>query len=240
MKAKIQKRFMVYENTIACLDKHLLAWQHVKEMSKAHDRFVRNFKKLSDHKAVLDQDQRLLIDKHVRNHKELVDQIMPVLGLLSVYAADNGSKALKKQVDISAKQLEELKDPKLLKLSEAIISHSTNEKKSKSGSLNVSDYGLTREMTDGIKMKSDELKSSLVAIKTEKKERKRSMEVAKKLIKKNDKLLKSRTDKFILLFRNSNEALFNDYKQARRTGSTIKKAKAKPVDSQPKVSKPVN
>jgi hypothetical protein len=113
-----------------------------------------------------------------------------------------------------------LKDPKLLKLSEAIISHSTNEKKSKSGSLNVSDYGLTREMTDGIKMKSDELKSSLVAIKTEKKERKRSMEAAKKLIKKNDKLLKSRTDKFILLFRNSNEALFNDYKQARRTGST--------------------
>jgi hypothetical protein len=222
MKSKVLKRYSVYENIITCLDKHLSAWQHVKEMSKTHDRFVRNFKKLSDHKVVLDQDLKSLTDRHVRIHQDLVDRIRPLLGVLSVYAAENGNKTLGKQVDVRAKQLGELKDPRLLELSEAVISLDSDVKKGKSGALNAADYGLTVEMTDDIRTKSEELRSSRAAIKSAKKERKRSTEAAGKLIKRNDKLLKSGTDKFIKLFRESEVALYNDYRQARRAESPRK------------------
>jgi len=183
MKSKVLKRYRVYENIITCLDKHLPAWQHVKEMSKTHDRFVRNFKKLSDHKAVLEQDLKSMTDRHARIHKDLVDRIRPLLGVLSVYASDNRSKALGKQLDISSKQLGELKDPRLLKLSEVVISLDSDEKKGKSGTLNASDYGLTGEMIDDIRAKSEGLRSSRAALKAAIKERKRSTEAARSLIK---------------------------------------------------------
>ena len=101
MKPTLQKRLKVYENTIAALDKHLSVWQHVKEMTRTHDRFVRNFKKLTDHKAVLDQDLKSMMDKHVKIKKELVDRIVPVMGVVSVYANDTGNSALKKRLPLT-------------------------------------------------------------------------------------------------------------------------------------------
>ncbi len=235
MKANLPKRLKVYENTIASLDKHLPVWQHVKEMTRTHDRFVRNFKKLKDHKAVLDRDLKSMRDKHLRIRKELVDRIIPVLGVISMFAEDLGNKVLKKQFSVKAKQVGKMKDSQLLTLSEAVISISTGEKKGKSGKLNPSDYGLTKEMAEGIKTKWNELKGSLESLKETRKERNRSTQAAERLISRNDKLLKSRTDKFVLLFRKSNAAFYQDYKQARKARST--KPEAAPVKSKA-VAKP--
>lgn len=229
MKTNLQKRLKVYENTIASLDKHLPVWQHVKEMTRTHDRFVRNFKKLTDHKAVLDRDFKSMREKQVKIRKELVDRIIPVMGVISMFAEDHGNKTLKKQFSIKAKKVEEMKASQLLTLSKAVISLGTNEKNGKPKKLNPSDYGLTRVMTEGIKTKSDELRGSLESIKAASKERNRSMQAARRLINRNDKLLKSRTDKFVMLFRKSNAAFYQDYQQARKTRSI--EPEAAPVKS---------
>ena len=217
MKANLLKSLKVYENTIASLDKHLHVWQHVKEMNRSHDRFVRNFKKLTDHRAVLDRDLQSTRDKHLRIRKELAARIIPVMGVVSMYAEDQGNKTLKTQFSVKAGQVEEMKARRLLSLSEAVISLSQNEKKGKSKKLNPSDYGLTEEMAEGIRKKSDELKESLEDLKAARKERKKSSLAARRLIKRNDNLLKSRTDKFVRLFRESNPAFYQDYMQARKS-----------------------
>lgn len=233
MKTTLQKRLKVYENTIASLDKHLPVWQHVKEMTRTHDRFVRNFKKLNDHKAVLDQDLKSMMDKQKKIRKELVDRIIPVMGVVSVVAADTGDTALKKRFSVKAKKVREMKDTQLLKLSEAVISLDKLTQKGKSKSLSLTDYGLTGEMAEGIKTKSAELKKSIESIEEARKERNKSNQAVKRLISRNDKLLKSRTDKFVQLFRKSNAAFYEDYKQARNAQPSKPAAEAKP-ESQPK------
>jgi hypothetical protein len=218
------------------MDKHLSVWQHVKEMTRTHDRFVRNFKKLTDHKAVLDQDLKSMMDKHVKIKKELVDRIVPVMGVVSVYANDTGNSVLKKRFSAKAKKVQEMKDKQLLELSEAFNSFDNKEQKGKSKSLSLIDYGLTREMAEEIKTKSVELKKSIASIEEAWKERNKSTQAVKRLINRNDKILNSRTDKFVRLFRKSNPDFYHDYRQARKSrtektvGSPLKaKAETKPV-----------
>jgi hypothetical protein len=72
-------------------------------------------------------------------------------------------------------------------------------------------------MVEGIRTKSDEFKEPQEYLKAAGKERKKSTLAARRLIKKNDDLLKSRTDKFVRLFRKSNPAFCQDYMRARKS-----------------------
>jgi len=241
MKEKNSKKLMMFEKVVTAMDNHLKTWVGIPEISRTYDEFVKNYKKLTDLRLEEDNDLRPFVDMYMSKRKQLVSSVGPVASVVSVYAADQKNTKLESRTNIGAEEIEKLKDKQLTKLTDEVIealsppkSASKKKKKgSKTSVKSVTEYGLTPEMIEELEL----ARKALVEAKKSMKDAEQfKMKCAKDIVrisKKNNKLLKSRLDRLVNLFREKDKAFFNDYQVARE-----KKTTAAPKQKNASVAKP--
>ena len=213
MKDKQSGKFSMYQSVLATMDKNLAVWKQVPELSRTHDRFVRNFKKLSDLKEEAEKPLRPLKDQHEKKRADLMKLVISTLGVTRLYAKDTKNARLQKRTGFKADTLEKTSDRELLRLAGVIT-----ETGSGTG---MKAYGITPEVVRVLDRAATDFSSAVKTLGKELKNRDRSREEIKKIMARNDKLLKTRMDRFMSLFAEQHADFYQDYQSARK-GKTSK------------------
>lgn len=216
MKKKHARKLAMYENVMAVMDKHLTAWKRVRELSKANDMFVRNYKKLTDLKTAAEKPVHQLADQLADRRAVLTRAITRVIGVISLYAADTKNKPLRKRTSISGREIEKLSNKQLRGLANLIASETARAGEEGAGlETNLREYGVTPGMINDLKTASADLAEAARAAKAGEKTVEKAREGIRKVIARNDRLLKTRMDRFMKLFEQSHGSFFKDYQEAR-------------------------
>ena len=216
MKEKHARKLAMYENVMAVMDKHLPAWKTVRELSKANDMFVRNYKKLTDLKKAAETPVHQLTDQLAGKRAALTRAIARVIGVISIYAAYTKNKPLRKRTGISRREVEKLSNKQLRGLAGLIVSESARTGEEGNGQETIlREYGITPEMIKDLETASADLAEAARAAKAGEKTLEEAWKGYRKMIARNDQLLKSRMDKFMKLFEQSHGPFFKEYQEAR-------------------------
>jgi hypothetical protein len=216
MKEKHARKLAMYENVMAVMDKHLPVWKRVREMSKANDMFVRNYKKLTDLKTSAEKPVHQLTDQLADRRAVLTRAIARVIGVISLYAADTKNKPLRKRTSISGREIEKLSNKQLRGLVDLIVNEYARTGREGTGQENIlREYGVTPDMINDLEKATADLVDAARAAKAGEKTVEEAREGFRKVIARNDQLLKTRMDRFIKLFEQSHGSFFRDYQEAR-------------------------
>ena len=114
MKNKQKNHYSKFELLTAIMNKHKKVWDGIEELAKSNDAFVQNFKKLSDHKAVLSFPMAPVVDVYNEKRTELSAAILSVKDALAVYANDTKKKGLAERVSVKTPTVKKMKEDKKL------------------------------------------------------------------------------------------------------------------------------
>lgn len=215
----------MYSNVITVMDRHLDAWKQVPELSRTNDQFVRNYKKIADFGEVLEQEGDPLADNYVALRKELVDGILPLLGVVSVYAGDTKNKTLKRKTAFRPGEVKKMDDRELLRLTKTMVRAANPPRKGPKEPPALSNYGFTEEMAASLKAAGKSFSAAAKALKNDVKAKKKAAKRIGVLMIRNENLLKKRMDRMVKLFRATAPDFHKDYKEARKV------KKSEPSDS---------
>jgi translation initiation factor 2 beta subunit (eIF-2beta)/eIF-5 len=208
MKDKQAKKISMYQKVLSTMDRHLAVWKQVPELSRTHDRFVRNFKKLSDLKEEAEKPLRPVRDQHEKKRADLMKLVVSTLGVIRLYAKDTKDTKLQKRTRFKAATLEKTSDRELLRLAGVIMEAGSGK--------GLKDYGITPEVVRVMDRAAADFSAAAGTLCKELKSRARCKEEIKKIMARNDKLLKTRMDRFMELFGEQNVKFYNDYQLARK------------------------
>lgn len=236
MKAKHNKRLMMFENVIRAMDTHFKTWSHVAELSRTYDQFVKRYKNLSDLKLEEDIDLRPHVERYMEKRKELGRKLIPMVSAISVFAGDTGDKKLKKQTDLTATEISKMKDRALSELTHRLVrvgsaqwkKETDNKKGKKKAEKNLTDYGLTVSMMEELEKVHGDMITAKKALRDAEKHREQCAGDIVRISKSNNKLLNKRLDRLVGVFQVSDPEFYKNYMVARglmKPGKTDSKGK---------------
>ncbi len=228
----------MYSNVVAVMDRHLAVWKEVPELSRTNDQFVRNYKKTADLREMLEQEDDPLADSYVALRKELVDGILPLLGVVSVYASDTKNRTLKRKTAFRPGEVKKMDDRQLSRLAKTMVRATKPARKGPKEPPALSNYGFTEETAASLKAAEKSFSAAAKALRKDIKAKKKAAKKIEVLMKRNDNLLKKRIDRMVRLFRENAPDFYKDFKEARKIKKSVdtKPAKAN-VGKQTNVAK---
>jgi hypothetical protein len=240
MTGKQRNRLAVQKAVAEVLDKHQAKWQGVAELRSRYEQLTGNLIKIGEYENRLKKKLAPLKEKMLNSRRVLVEQLFPISSVLSVYAYDTGDKKLRRLAAVKFSDLEKASDElmmkycgKILKITDSLLAQKKGGEK-KTPKQTIADYGLTSGHLDKIRDALDKWKRDLSAYSTTRKEKKRSKAKLDRRIRENSILLKSKIDKMIHLFRESQKTFYDAYIKARIPSDKGPDTKAKSVSPKKK------
>ncbi len=269
MKKKQTQKLDMFGKIYAFMEKNAGKLNALPELKQTYDQFVNNFKTVSQQRKKAENNLNPFKNNRKKQRTALIDKTSPVAALLAVYSSDTGDKKLRKISNQAGAKADQLKDTELIKTSRKMLKKAKklmdqsvqiiqkgggkqdkNKKKAPAAPPLPGDYGITPGMLD-------EMEKTLLgfsdAVKKEKQirsEKKKFTGKIKKTMKENQKILKNRLDKLMVVFQTKEPELYREYTgirsgktvqeektvQAKKTGQTKKTApgKKRPVGRPPK------
>ncbi len=216
-----QKQVALQKSVMNVMEAHLAEWRNVTALRKKYDMFVRNIKKIDDHDAGELTDINPLKLKATKLKTCLIKQILPVTGVLGLFALDSGSGKLQKLAQARFPELERMKAGKLsrygykvLKTCKLLLDSPDGTHHSKSGA-DLPGYGLSTthlEQLHSILEQFTAHKEELTQAQRAKRYHKKKLDFR---IRENKTLMKGDLDRMMHLFRDSHEEFYNQYMEAR-------------------------
>ncbi len=231
------------------MEAHHASWQSIPEMKEAFDRFVRNLKKIGDHRGVIEAGPGTLKEARAGSKNELIEAVFPVTSVIGVFADDAADRRLGKLGGMKYSELEKLKAgplkrhcTRILTRSRALLEPEPGEKAGKTAGQKIgkekpprplADYGVTVKHLDRLQQALERFARDDEALGQARKARKKSQKKLDRLVKENNLLLKNKLDRLMHLFRDSGKPFYSAYIRS-RTAHTEKSSSQEPV--QEKVS----
>jgi hypothetical protein len=240
---KLKTKFNLNTQILNVLDKEA-------EILKTASMFQNAVDQLSSNQKIL-KDLNVLIVKDISNieknkndiRKELLKSTIMVTLILQVFAFDTGKKKLKERLEyLTSDYIRQSSDTELVKIAKKILLlankysgisvKSTGKSKLESKVEPVTtivkfekEYGLYPEMVKNIEESRIRFIESMNLYLDEMKEKRKMAINVKVLTKQNEKLLKEKIDRFVLLFEMEKPDFFNEYQQLRGIRAPEKTAK---------------
>ena len=201
----------------------------VSRFQNAVDQLVSNHKKMMDLIPLLNKD--IKSSEKVKNKRrlELVENIMPVIRIMQVFAFDKKKKNLQNQIKhLTSDYVQNCSDNELIKISKKTwlvatkhsgysstyidkIKSTLNPDDSKANQKFKKEYGLKPEMIKKIEESNIKFIESMLIYQAEMAEKEKLAIKMKKINKETKKLISSKIDRFALLFESQNPNFFLDY-----------------------------
>jgi len=234
MKQKFEKQLITQKSIITVMENNVSSWQNIVELKNNYDRFVKNYKKITDCETELRFDPAEIYMEGNKSKEELIEKLFPIASLISVYASDLGDKKLHNQSNIKFTQLEKKKSKALLRIVSNILTFAgklmgKGEKltdasgKKKKTVKSITDYGLTEKHLKDLKAASDTYCEKVKSIRIYRVKKAACKKNVEALLLKNEKILKRKLDKFMTLFQESNKTFYDNY-WAARSGEALSEA----------------
>jgi hypothetical protein len=206
------------------LEKNLSKWDGLSALREIYDDFMKNYvkiKKLSDEQI---KRPAALINAKNKLLNQLTEKVIPVANVLEVYLTGKNKKNYKK-VKISKNKLLKSKDSKILKKCELVLRNSRKlfNKATKdaekvitaTSKTNIKDYGLTEVMLNDLEDIFNKYKAESEQVGDKLKKEIKITEKILTLVKKNNKLLKKKLDKLMIIFESKDPEFYEIYQKSR-------------------------
>lgn len=232
METKTNAKISKFRRLYQVMEKNLDKWADIEKFRAGYDEFVYNLKKIDDLEETAGKDLSSLQLKLEACRNNIITKLIPVTNLLTLYALDTKKKGLRKKLDKSRKNLEDLKH-------KALINHVDDvsvylEKKFKKQEENDQDnklvsYGLSMGLIEKLREDRDEL----IMLKQNLEEENLLVEKAGKeiavLVNANEDLIIKRFHLFMTVFEFSDPNFFTSYKNALNPPAPERKTLQRPV-----------
>ncbi len=246
METKTNEKISNFRRLYQVMEKNLDKWGDIEKFRTSYDEFVHNLKKIDDLEETAGKDLNTLQLKLEACRNNIITKLIPVTNLLTLYALDNKKKGLRKKLDKSRKNLEDLKNKGLVAhvdevagyLEKKFNKQQENEQDDKLGS-----YGLSMGLIEKLREDRDEL----VDLKQNLQEENELVEKAGSeiisLVKASEELIRERFHMFMSIFEFSDPNFYTSYKNALNPPAPERKTPPRPASrtSKPKTEdkKPV-
>ena len=215
------------------LEKNTEKWKNISAFSRIYNQFTGNLDKLLKLSEKIDGDAGKRTFKKNELAGILIGKTMPIANILEVYGSDNNTK-LAKAVKTTKEKLLKSKDKIILKKCELVLTKGKKAFEKAAGpgknpdenkKSTARDYGLTQEMLK-------ELDNAFAAYTKESSDYKKIARNDKKITKqikllagKNNKLLRKKLDKLMVIFESKDAEFYASYEQSRKPEQSGKKSK---------------
>lgn len=227
MKESQVKKLEMYLKTRSVLEKNTSNWSNAIEVKNILDEFYSNTDKIIELENEYKKDISEILNNKTIITADLINQSMPIINVLQVYAYDTKNNNLKKKLNLSHKDFKKSKDSDLvnkvkttLKIAKelygkSIEDDSKSKKKSGDKLVNLSGYGISGLMIDELEDVNKKFIESATIVRDSINYRNNCAKKITEKIKNNDKLLLNRLDKVMTLNQNNNNDFYNAYKESR-------------------------
>lgn len=203
------------------MEQYATKWQPIPEMQHKYDLFVHTLKKIDDHMAILGKDPEPLKVKRDQSRTGLVERLFPVTSVMAVLASDLGDKKIGVLTGARYNDLEKMDQDvlvkyctKILKVSGRMLAQQPVDGKKSPGHM-ISGYGLTTGHLEGLQAALDKFTRDAKDYSDLRLQQKKSKLKLDSSIRANNRLLKSKLDRMIHLFRETQPAFYKAYIKAR-------------------------
>lgn len=227
MKESQVKKLEMYLKTRSVLEKNTTNWSNAIEVKNILDEFYSNTDKIIELENEYKKDISEILNNKTIITEDLINQSMPIINVLQVYAYDTKNNNLKKKVNLSHKDFKKSKDSDLVNkvkstfkiakelYGKSIEDDSKSKKKSGDKLVNLSGYGISGLMIDELEDVNKKFIESATIVRDSINYRNNCAKKITEKIKNNDKLLLNRLDKVMTLNQNNNNDFYNAYKESR-------------------------
>ena len=224
MKEKLLRQLEAQRSVMGVMENNLQVWQSVKEIRKNYDTFVRNIKKIGDCLAVTGTDLEPLKEKMRLSRESTIGHLLPIAGVMEVFAGDTGDRKLAKIAKATIKSPEKMKTSSLRKYCLEVLKRASGLLESPAAGTkgkddhHLSGYGLTVKHIQRLQESSDFF-CHIVDNYEEALEKRDKYETRlERYIQDNKMILTRKLDRTILLFRDSHKEFHDSYFRARFHG----------------------
>lgn len=227
MKESQVKKLEMYLKTRSVLEKNTTNWSNAIEVKNILDEFYSNTDKIIELENEYKKDISEILNNKTIISEDLINQSMPIINVLQVYAYDTKNNNLKKKVNLSHKDFKKSKDSDLvnkvkttLKIAKELYGKSIEDdskSKNKSGVklVNLSGYGISGLMIDELEDVNKKFIEAATLVRDSINYRNNCAKKITEKIKNNDKLLLNRLDKVMTLNQKNNNDFYKAYKESR-------------------------
>jgi hypothetical protein len=221
MTKKQKSQVSVQKAVKAVMAKNQAKWQAITELKNSYGQFSRNLEMIDEYVGILQIDLAPLKEKKVKSRKILVEKVFPVSSVMGVFACDIGAGKLEKLAEVKSGELEKMSTGSLLKYCKRILKISesllegTREEGKKALKHLISDYGLTVKHLEALQRALDDCSIDAVEYDSSRINKKKAKVKLDRRIRENNQLLKKKLDLMIHLFRDNQQAFYNDYIKSR-------------------------
>ena len=226
MKTKTKQTIEVFKQVIDVMEQNHKLWNNVPKLNHAYDKFLENYKKLTDAVMISGEDINPIKIKIEEKVELLRKKCNPFIGVLQLWAKDKNKKKTARKLLAYEKQLNKVYANGLLKISRFIMSlvevATRKEATGKSSIQNsdkkilLSDYGISDKIINDFKRNSENVEQALLELKKKKAEITEAEKQAKRLTTENRRLLKNRISKIMRLFIHHQPEFFEAFNMARK------------------------
>ena len=199
----------MYTRVNEILEKNLSKWDGIAALREIYDEFMKNFVKIKKLSEKQIKRPATLINTKNELLNQLIKKVIPVANVLEVYGIRKNKKR-SKSVKISKNKLLKSKDPVILKKCGQILRNGrklfnkaesdAERKMDVTSGKNILDYGLTEGMINDLEDSYKRFKTESEQVGSKLNQEKKIAAKIKNLVKNNNKLLKNKLDKLMILF----------------------------------------
>jgi hypothetical protein len=193
------------------MEENLDSWNHIGEIRRSYDDFVKNLKRLREVKKDLLRDLSPFRTSLIEKRRQLLQKLSPLTNVLAVYIQDHPSG---KKIETMVQQRHQLKEyghTSLLKYAKKLF----KLLRKRLGGAQIRRYGLTEDMIRDLGGSIHEFESSLKLKSDLFSAQEKTIGRAEKLIRNNRKLLKRRLDQLLTVFSGTHPGFYNTYRELR-------------------------
>ncbi len=234
MKVKQNNKLNMFNALTLVMDSNKKIWSRVKEIEKAYKSFLDGNNRLNILKEDHEKSLQQLIDKKSDARKNLILESIPVANVIIAFSNENKQKELAKKSNFSKNELKKSKDLDLVEHSKTIwreakklynksIATSESVKsKDKENAFNIHNYGLTGQMIDKLEIANVAFIEAHLELKDAILHKKKCSNKITSIIKANSRILKSKLDLLMSLFKISDPTFYKKYLEARKAHKASK------------------
>ena len=221
MKSKINDQIFTQRHIYEVLEKNLDKWSGIEQFKASYYEFELNLKKIRDLEVVAGKDISELTGRAQTLRKDLLGRLVPVSGLMELYASDQGKKKLKKKLISRKDKITRLDGKELCNYIDFVADFGQKKlKKSTETKAHVlAEYGLQAEMVESLKSGSEEYKQLWENLNSEQVEIQNGCKKIKKILGRNEKLIRKRFCQFMVLFKKDESGFYNSFEDALKPAS---------------------
>ena len=225
MKEKLFRQIVSQKSVMEVMENHLPVWESVREIRKNYDDFIMNIKKIGDCLAETETDLTPLKEKLHLSKESLIGQVLPVAGVLGVFAGDTGDRKLEKITDVKIIDLEKMKTGALRKYCLKVLNRASElldipaNGKTEEADRTISGYGLTGKHLEKLQESFDRYCENADIHRDALKKIMKNEARLERHIRDNNLLLRKKMDRLILLFRETWKEFHDSYFNARKSGN---------------------